>query len=478
MIRSLSQFHEQPRLLVLAESAPGQTVIWLMALILLRLHEVTLLMPLAIAAVMLQPARRRLILSIAAVAVVAEHYLSRQRLSIADLVSAPTGVDVSAWLRFGVLLTGSILLMYGIFLIARRAHAWPLLLRSQPVLALHVVLLLGLAVGGLWPLFAIFGELVPWLIWRLSYMVKFFAQNNGRGQKFSDHLFYLWPVFGGSRTPYGKGLDYLGRYEAKDRASIARAQLAGLKLLMLALAWSWLLQLFDALVYGSAETTLVQGLERWSLGWSRLGGMIGAETGPGLLEAWLGIYLELFRSVLYLAAGGHVVVGCLRLVGFNVFRNTYKPLLADSVLEFWNRYYYYFKELLVEFFFYPTYLRTSWAAPRLRLFLAVFAAAGFGNMYYHVLGGPQLIMSGDLVGLWHAWNSRLIYCLLLATGIWVSMLRQQSRRTSGASIGRLIRCRRIGAVWTFYALIHVWNVQAAGADPAARFNFYLRLAGF
>jgi len=25
-----------------------------------------------------------------------------------------------------------------------------------------------------------------------------------------------------------------------------------------------------------------------------------------------------------------------------MFRNTYKPLLAESIVEFWNRYYYYF----------------------------------------------------------------------------------------------------------------------------------------
>jgi hypothetical protein len=42
---------------------------------------------------------------------------------------------------------------------------------------------------------------------------------------------------------------------------------------------------------------------------------------------------------------GHMIIGTLRLFGFNVFRNTYKPLLSESILEFWNRYYYYFKEL-------------------------------------------------------------------------------------------------------------------------------------
>ncbi|MEF8725082.1 hypothetical protein [Candidatus Accumulibacter phosphatis] len=40
-----------------------------------------------------------------------------------------------------------------------------------------------------------------------------------------------------------------------------------------------------------------------------------------------------------------MIIGTLRLFGFNVFRNTYKPLPPESILEFWNRYYYYLKEL-------------------------------------------------------------------------------------------------------------------------------------
>ena len=90
-------------------------------------------------------------------------------------------------------------------------------------------------------------------------------------------------------------------------------------------------------------------------------------------------------DVLKLAARGHEIVGVLRLFGFNVFRNTYKPLLAPSLVEFWNRYYYYFKELLVDFFFFPTYVRRFRTSPRLRMLAATLAAAGFGNLYYHLL---------------------------------------------------------------------------------------------
>ena len=122
---------------------------------------------------------------------------------------------------------------------------------------------------------------------------------------------------------------------------------------------------------------------------------------PGTHAVWIGwaaIYCDLFRRVLSLCVSGHVIVGYLRLCGFNVFRNTYKPLLAETIVEFWNRYYYYFKELLVNFFFFPTFTRYFKRNPRLRMFAAVFAAAFVGNMYYHVIEDESLVR-GD----WQDW---------------------------------------------------------------------------
>ena len=109
---------------------------------------------------------------------------------------------------------------------------------------------------------------------------------------------------------------------------------------------------------------------------------------------WASIYCELFWLVLHVAVRGHVIIAWLRLSGFHVFRNTYKPLLAESVVEFWNRYYFYFKELMAVFFFYPAFTRHFRTHPRVRLVWAVFAAAFFGNMYYHCLASPTLPIDG------------------------------------------------------------------------------------
>ena len=181
------------------------------------------------------------------------------------------------------------------------------------------------------------------------------------------------------------------------------------------------------------------------------------------------LYLELVIWSLYIAIYGHIIVGCLRLLGFNVFRHAYKPLAATSIVDFWGRWSYYYKELLSDFFFYPTYLRAAWAGARLRLFLAVFAAAAVGNMYFVVLTEVELLLAGATDAMWTRWGSRSVYCILLATGIWLSMLRQQRIRSQVAAGPQgWTRFRDAFLVCTFYAVIHVWNIGQSHLGPLDR----------
>jgi hypothetical protein len=197
-----------------------------------------------------------------------------------------------------------------------------------------------------------------------------------------------------------------------------------------------------------------------------------------------GVVYAVPGNVLTRALDGHALaiprLGALlagdRDVPFNVFRNTYKPLLAESVVEFWNRYYFYFKELLMEFFFLPTYARWFRTWPRLRLFAAVFAAAFFGNMYYHLIQNETVLVPGDVVGAWEAYNSRLLYCALLAFGIFVSMLRAQQPKGEPISANIGLRLVRIFGVWTFFGLIYIWEVKSS-ASFVGRTQFFLSLFG-
>jgi hypothetical protein len=322
----------------------------------------------------------------------------------------------------------------------------------------------------------------PYLIWRCGYLLLTGQQGRMTGSRFTDHLLYLWPVYGGSSTPYGKGHGYLSRCEAKTDEELARSQLAGIKLILLSVLWRALANLMKGSFYGpgnAATGTPTATLGLHTAGIPQLAELVNATTVVPLWIAWASVYCELFWQVLHHAARGHSIIGILRLFGFNVFRNTYKPLLAQSVVEFWNRYYYYFKELLATFFFLPTFTRLGaglrrW--PALRLFLAVFAAAFVGNMYYHLLQRTPLLVEGDVFEAVYGLRSRVFYCLLLALGIFVSMQREQRRSSQTRVAGRPGVVLRILGVWTFFGLITIWNVQG-DAPFFARVDFFLGLFG-
>jgi hypothetical protein len=470
------QWHENERLLTLVQGVPGRLVLWAAATALLLLHGAGAVPLAAFAAVMLDPQRKRLWLSVAAFGALGGRFLDLPESPLYLLPAAP-------WLPAVLIAAAATAALFLAWLLARGFARWPAACRRHPVLTVHAAIWTGLALSGL-PWLGLLA-LAPYFAWRLSYLAVSAGRGRLAGTGFRDHLFYLVPAWGGTVTPYGKGLDFLSRHEAGDALALARSRLAGVKLLLLAVAWVCALGIMNIVVYGRAPELpggqfarmAAEWLAGFALGWPGVSDVVRSGVHPPWYLGWATIYLELIRATLALAATGHVIVGSLRLFGFNVFRNTYKPLLAESVLEFWNRYYYYFKELLVDFFFYPAYLRLRGLSPSLRMLAAVFAAAFLGNMYHHLLAQPEHVVRLDLPRLWADWSPRLLYCFLLALGIWVSMLRQQRLRAAGSAAGAAMRLRRIAGVWTFYSLIHIWNLQGDGIDLAACAKFFLSLFG-
>lgn len=465
----VTQFHENKGLVGWVQTRPGRLVFWCFGTALLFYHDQTFIMPACLATVMAFPARRRLVLSVAAAAVIADRFLSFEP----ALASA---VMPYRWVLAAAVIPVGIGLLYLTYWLAQRFRQWPRIASRHPVLTVHLAIWCALALGTL-PWLGALG-ITSFFAWRLSYLAVSASRGTVAGSRFQDHLFYLVPVFGGLSLPLGKGLDFLSRHEAGSPEAFARSQLAGIKLLLLAILWAWTLEVVDAFFFGQPLSALssVASVEM-SLGWNTLPQLLQSGAHPAWYLGWTAIYLELVQTTLDLAVRGHVIVGCLRLLGFNVFRNTYKPLLSQSILEFWNRYFYYFKELLVDFFFYPTYLALRRLSPPVRMFAAVFAAAFIGNMYHHMLISPNEILHFDLSGLWTTWNSRLVYCLLLASGIWVSMMRQAKLRTMSRPAGLITRLRRIAGVWTFYSIIRIWNVKPRGISIQDRTDFFFSLFG-
>jgi hypothetical protein len=272
---------------------------------------------------------------------------------------------------------------------------------------------------------------------------------------------FWMPVFG-ANTPLAKGSAYLRRIEAKTGTQLACSQIKGLKLF----AWSLILVLaqkvFIRFVHGFLqipvyEVLFAQSVHRmafpWYLGWGSL-------------------IANFVVSLLSLSIWGHQIIAICRLAGFQALRNTYRPLEARSIAEFWNRYYYYFKELLVDFFFYPTFMRYFKPWPRLRLFAATFAATCFGNAFYHFFRDLNYI---DEMGFWKAllaFHVYIFYTIILAIGIGVSQLRQRKVKNQHWLSGQFLPAV---SVIGFFCILNVFDYEERTYPITEHFRFIAHL---
>ena len=171
---------------------------------------------------------------------------------------------------------------------------------------------------------------------------------------------------------------------------------------------------------------------------------------------WESQILAFFEIILTFTIFGHRFIAACRMAGFNALRNTYRPLSSTTITEFFNRFYYYFKELLVDFFFYPTFFRYWKGHKRLRMIFATFAAAFFGNSLYHLMRDWHIVRD---YGPWRAianYQVLFFYNAILATGLCISQLRNRGPEPAGFFRRRILPVFGVGF---FYCMLNVFEAD-------------------
>ena len=446
-MRVISQFHENPRLIAAWQHTAGPAPSWL------------------------TPERRRTLLLIGSVVVL----LRKPARTILD--SKTDGrPDAALFPVIALLLLGS----SGSATRRRNSTlACPKAVQRRPQLTLHTTfwaMMAGLwmtsgATGAWRTVFVGLAILLPFVIWRFAYMLLSAQRGKMAGTRFRDHLIYVFPLWGGGPIPYGKGLDYLSRCEARTTEDLARAQLAGGQ-------GDRARHDLGCGGQGNGRDDLC-GPGRCPVGPPGHG---GAATGAARQRRWPGhaavvsasIYCELVRDVLELAGRGHVVVGILRLFGLTFPQHLQAAARREhfGVLE---PVFYYYKEMLSELFFMPVFRAGS--------------VAGTGcDCSSRSWQRPDSATSTTTCSRWtNCWWPAISRGCGSATDRARSTAccsrRASSCRCSGNRRGeesRLLglhrRVIRIAGVWTFFGLIYIWHGNY-GADPWARTQFLLHLFG-
>lgn len=500
------QLDHSPRLVAFAQTAPGKLTLVALFAPLLFLHGISLwwLISIYLVAFSLWPGRRWQILLAA---------------TWSFLLVGPTDFH---WERISELLRGADIpwqinsTSQGLPLILMAticAGFYEWIVRSSPLsrhLKRPILTLICLFIGlmlcasyaplptpfraSLWVFLVIFGK----YFWFLCYSLKECRSPNPVPilLQFGHYLPFWQP----SAIPYPKGSGYLKKIEAKSSEEFAICQLKGLKLLIWALWLSFFALLINVTVYGyddllfgrlqfkkSLDTIQLffddrycwetfslptySTLPRYEVAFQRAA--IGNPF-PWYLNGSL-LVIQFLYDLLHVAFTSHIVIAIIRMCGFNALRNTYRPLASKNIAEFWNRYFYYFKELLVEFFFYPSFFRYFKKRPVLRMYCATMAAAFLGNFLFHLLRDIWFIVD---LGFFHAvgaFHVYFFYSFLLGNMIFFSQWRQD--KVGPVAKGPVSRILTPVRVLGFYCLLTIF-VDFRRESIADNIAFLLSLSPF
>ena len=316
----------------------------------------------------------------------------------------------------------------------------------------------GLSRLTLWSLLCV---LTPYF-WFLAY-----ALVDQRSKDRSSDLFQLGifhPFWGGPGSiPMGKGAAFLRKMLAKNSREMAITQIKGVKLLIWAdvlLGVRMLLKWFckDYYHIPSVSDAIDASIQHHAY---------------SLSMQWASLIWSVTSYSLRVAISGHFMIGSARLAGFRLPRSTWRPLESRTLIEYFNRFSYYFKELLVDFFFLPTFFRLFKEHPRVRMFFATFMAAGVGNAIFHFMREIDLVESMGLSDALNSYISYVFYCLILATGIGISQVRASTGyKPSSSLFGRI---QSFFVVWGFVTLLHVFSDESRNHTLLERVHYLLSL---
>lgn len=312
---------------------------------------------------------------------------------------------------------------------------------------------------GLWSIVGVWAS----SFWFLSYALA--DQKSGDPTNNGLRLGLMRPFWGGSAAPIGKGFGYLSKFEAKDDTELAVTRLKALKLVVWAAILNAVYLVSAALLHDAAAIPTLHDA-------------IVLQAGGGhtpLAMRWISLLSNYFLDLLVISVWGHIIVAVVRMVGYRIPRNTCNPMASRSLAEFWNRYFFYFKELLVDFFFYPAFLRYFKKQPKLRIAFATLCAAGIGNFLYHFMRETYVFSTAPVLESLPKFTSAVFYSLVLASGLIASQLRGKKPQPSDGFWAYQIR-PRIGVV-LFFCLLKIFDDISGEGTFIERLTFLFRLFG-
>lgn len=278
-------------------------------------------------------------------------------------------------------------------------------------------------------------------------------------------LGYVRPFWADSVVPI-KGPGYLSKFEARDAPALAVTRLKGLKLVVWAVILFWTGEIvFNQLVHAGLGLPLFEAHLK----------TVSASGSASLALGWTVVAIHFLERVLVVGAVVHALVAVIRMAGFGIPRGMVKPLGSRTISEYWGKYLFYFKELLSDFFFFPTFQRCFKKHPRLRIAFATFMAAFVGNILFDVISDAPAFGIDGFAATIDNFYSYTVYAGGLTLGIIWSQLYQTKPKPEDGMFRYEVLPRVI--VLGFFGLLQIFDDSSGLIPLSDRFTFFVSLFG-
>lgn len=149
----------------------------------------------------------------------------------------------------------------------------------------------------------------------------------------------------------------------------------------------WLL--FAVAVFGYLRSKYVPNIgeeEKTSI-WMIQAAMVAFKNGTPVstLQLWQAVFTDFGIYFIWVLWSGLNAVATMRLAGFPVFRNTYRLHESRTFAEFFERYQYFYKELVFKVAFWPAFVQFRGLRVEWRVALSLFLSVGVYNTYVNVV---------------------------------------------------------------------------------------------
>lgn len=280
-----------------------------------------------------------------------------------------------------------------------------------------------------------------------------------------QQLGFLRPVWAAGSVPL-KGPAFFRKFEAKTSEELAATRLKAIKLLV----WAAILFCVHELLF-SRTLSGTLGIPHLETAIPSIAA--GAEA--SLASRWLILAVTFLSELMIFAVAIHVFIAVIRMAGFGVPRGMARPLSSRTMSEFWSRYLFYFKELLADFFFYPTFQRFFKNHPRLRLAFATFMAAFVGNILFDLISdSPGFVINGFLTTV-ENYYSYAIYAGALTAGlIWSQLFQRRTTAKDGWLRHDVVP--RVQVI-LFFGLLQIFDNHSGLVPVGDRISFLASLFG-